>query len=66
MEMRIQRANYELDAEDRKVYAAWLRRMLVAYGATAIMILAVVAVQTATRATNVTEVATSTATPHAP
>jgi len=64
--MRKQPADYELSAEDRKTYAAWLRRMLVAYGAIAIMILAVVAVQTATRATNVTEIATGTVTPHAP
>jgi len=64
--MRMQRANHVLGAEDRRVYAAWLRRVLVVYGAMAVMILAVVAVQTATRATNVTEVAVGAVTPRAP
>ena len=53
--MRMQHPNCEFDAEDQKVYAAWLRRTLVVYGALALFGIAVVAVQATTHAANVAE-----------
>jgi hypothetical protein len=50
--MPVQRANYKFDAEDHKVYAAWLRRTLAAYGVLVLIGIAVVTVQ-ATHTTNV-------------
>jgi hypothetical protein len=43
--MLMQRANYKLDAEDRKVYAVWLRRILAAYGVLVLIGIAVASVQ---------------------
>jgi hypothetical protein len=52
--MPMQRGNYKFDVEDEKVYAAWLRRTLVAYGVLVLIGIAVVTIH-ATRGPNVVE-----------
>jgi hypothetical protein len=51
--MLLQRPNYEFNAEDHKVYTAWLRRILAVYGALVLFGIAVVTVQATTHTTNV-------------
>jgi hypothetical protein len=55
--MSARRQSYAFDAEDRKVYAAWLRSTIVAYGAVVAFGIALVAVQAMTRATSTAEFA---------
>jgi hypothetical protein len=55
--MQIQRQCYGYDAEDRKVYVAWLQRTLIAYGAMVLFGVALVAVQATTQTTNIAEFA---------
>jgi hypothetical protein len=49
--MPMQRGNYKFEAEDEKVYAAWLRRTLVAYGVLVLISISVVTIH-ATRRPN--------------
>jgi uncharacterized membrane protein len=49
--------SHEIDTEDRKVYLAWLRSTIVAYGAMVIFGIALVAVQATTRTANTVEFA---------
>jgi hypothetical protein len=55
--MPIRRQNCEFDAEDRKVYDAWLRRTLVTYGALVLFGIALVALQATTQTANIAEFA---------
>jgi len=64
--MQMQRPNYEFDAADQKVYTAWLRRTLVAYGALILLGAAVVAVQATTHTTNIAKFTAGAVTPAAP
>jgi len=64
--MQMQRPNYEFDAEDQKVYAAWLRKTLVAYTALILFGAAVVAVQATTHTTNVAKFTAGAVIPAAP
>ena len=47
--------SYGIDTEDRKVYLAWLRSTIVAYGAMIIFGIALVAVQAMTGTANTVE-----------
>jgi uncharacterized membrane protein len=49
--------SYGFDAEDRKVYSAWLRSTIVAYGAIVMLGIALVAVQATTRTADTPEFA---------
>ena len=51
------RQSYGIDTEDRKVYLAWLRSTIVAYGAMVIFGIALVAVQAMTGTANTVEFA---------
>ncbi len=51
--------NYPFNAEDRKVYNAWLRGTLAAYGAVVLCGIALVLVQAMTQTTNVAEFMTT-------
>jgi hypothetical protein len=51
------RPNYGFDTEDRKVYLAWLRKTLVAYGTMVLFGITLVAVQAMTHTANVAEFA---------
>jgi len=55
--MSTRRQSYVFDAEDRKVYSAWLRSTIVAYGALVIFGIALVTVQAMTRTANTVEFA---------
>jgi len=55
--MLMRRPNYRFNAEDRKVYSAWLWRTLMAYGAIVLFAIALVTVQAMTHAANVAEFA---------
>lgn len=55
--MRMQHLNREFEAEDRKVYFAWLRKTLIAYGALVLFGMAIVAVQSTMHIANVAEFA---------
>jgi hypothetical protein len=55
--MPTRRQSHGIDAEDRKVYFAWLRSTIVAYGATVIFGIALVAAQAMTRTTSTVEFA---------
>jgi hypothetical protein len=59
--MHARHQSYAFDAEDRKVYSAWLRRTIVAYGAMVMFAMALVAVQAMTRTANNIELATTAA-----
>jgi len=48
---------YGFDAEDRKVYAAWLRRTLLTYGAIVLFGISLVAIQAMTHTGNIVEFA---------
>jgi hypothetical protein len=51
--------NYGINTEDRKVYLAWLRSTIVAYGAMVIFGIALVAVQAMTHTASTVEFAAS-------
>jgi hypothetical protein len=51
------RQSYGIDTEDRKVYLAWLRSTIIAYGAMVIFGIALVAVQATTRTASTVEFA---------
>jgi hypothetical protein len=51
--MPIQLPNRAFDAEDRKVYAAWLRKTLALYGAVILFGIVLVGMQSANHMTNI-------------
>ncbi len=55
--MSMQRPKHVFDAEDQQTYVVWLRRTLIAYGATVLFAIALVTVQATTHAANVAEFA---------
>jgi hypothetical protein len=55
--MPMRRQTYGFDAEDRKVYSAWLRRTIAAYGAMVMFGIALVTVQAMTGTANPVEFA---------
>ena len=57
--MPTRRPSYGFDAEDCKVYSAWLRNTIVAYGAMVLFGIALVAAQAMTRTANTGEFAAS-------
>jgi hypothetical protein len=59
--MPMQRGNYKFDAEDEKVYTAWLRRTLVAYGVLILIGISVLTIHAA-RGPNLAEFVVDTAT----
>ena len=52
-QMPVQRPYEKFDAEDRKVYAAWMRRVLAVYGLLALFGIVVVTFNTTPQATSV-------------
>jgi hypothetical protein len=59
----MQRPIVKFDAEDHKVYAAWVRRTLIAYGALILVGTAMLAVQATKHTKNVAEFTAGIVTP---
>ena len=51
--MSVYHLNYDLDAEDRKLYVTWLQNTLATYGAVILLAIALVSIQSTTQMTNV-------------